>query len=324
MLEKLKKNNTTKKDKENVAHTKKLKRKKDDSNKILERTNGSNEVEPRFVILKNEKNLCLIDVEKFAYFLKAFNYGSAIIDNNGQIEDFIVSEKDIDEACEHIEKCSPNSANTKLMINIFLNYYRGLSDDEVFEKVTEDITDENEEQPLEDNLELEEEEQNSGNIEDEKNDELSDINEHPQKVNQEESVKNSDKKEENVEDENAKAEDEITSNQDDDSENKDAIIGCLLLNSCEYFDSEEEIDKYIEQAPIDRMNLYDGKQTIEIEENKTYSFNFYSYQIIENEIIRYLDSVDFAVIIKDKIMPMLSNITHQKLLITTKQDLDEN
>ena len=319
MLEKLKKNNTTKKDKENVAHTKKLKRKKDDSNKILERTNGSNEVEPRFVILKNEKNLCLIDVEKFAYFLKAFNYGSAIIDNNGQIEDFIVSEKDIDEACEHIEKCSPNSANTKLMINIFLNYYRGLSDDEVFEKVTEDIPAENEEHPQEDNLELEEE-QNSGNMEEEKND---DINEHPQEVKQEESVKNSDKKEENVEDENAKAEDEITSNQDDDSENKDAIIGCLLLNSCEYFESEEEIDKYIEQAPIDRMNLYDGKQTIEIEENKTYSFNFYSYQIIENEIIRYLDSVDFAVIIKDKIMPMLSNITHQKLLITTKQDLDE-
>ncbi len=321
MLEKLKKNNTTKKDKENVAHTKKLKRKKDDSNKILERTNGSNEVEPRFVILKNEKNLCLIDVEKFAYFLKAFNYGSAIIDNNGQIEDFIVSEKDIDEACEHIEKCSPNSANTKLMINIFLNYYRGLSDDEVFEKVTEDITDENEEQPLEDNLELEEEEQNSGNIEEEKND---DINEQSQEVNQEEMVESSENKEENVEDENTKAEDEITSNQDDDSENKDAIIGCLLLNSCEYFDSEEEIDKYIEQAPIDRMNLYDGKQTIEIEENKTYSFNFYSYQIIENEIIRYLDSVDFAVIIKDKIMPMLSNITHQKLLITTKQDLDEN
>lgn len=321
MLEKLKKNNTTKKDKENVAHTKKLKRKKDDSNKILERTNGSNEVEPRFVILKNEKNLCLIDVEKFAYFLKAFNYGSAIIDNNGQIEDFIVSEKDIDEACEHIEKCSPNSANTKLMINIFLNYYRGLSDDEVFEKVTEDITDENEEQPLEDNLELEEEEQNSGNMEEEKND---DINEQSQEVNQEEMVESSENKEENVEDENAKAEDEITSNQDDDSENKDAIIGCLLLNSCEYFDSEEEIDKYIEQAPIDRMNLYDGKQTIEIEENKTYSFNFYSYQIIENEIIRYLDSVDFAVIIKDKIMPMLSNITHQKLLITTKQDLDEN
>lgn len=321
MLEKLKKNNTTKKDKENVAHTKKLKRKKDDSNKILERTNGSNEVEPRFVILKNEKNLCLIDVEKFAYFLKAFNYGSAIIDNNGQIEDFIVSEKDIDEACEHIEKCSPNSANTKLMINIFLNYYRGLSDDEVFEKVTEDITDENEEQPLEDNLELEEEEQNSGNMEEEKND---DINEQSQEVNQEEMVESSENKEENVEDENAKAEDEITSNQDDDSENKDAIIGCLLLNSCEYFDSEEEIDKYIEQAPIDRMNLYDGKQTIEIEENKTYSFNFYSYQIIENEIIRYFDSVDFAVIIKDKIMPMLSNITHQKLLITTKQDLDEN
>ncbi len=321
MLEKLKKNNTTKKDKENVAHTKKLKRKKDDSNKILERTNGSNEVEPRFVILKNEKNLCLIDVEKFAYFLKAFNYGSAIIDNNGQIEDFIVSEKDIDEACEHIEKCSPNSANTKLMINIFLNYYRGLSDDEVFEKVTEDITDENEEQPLEDNLELEEEEQNSGNMEEEKND---DINEQSQEVNQEEMVESSENKEENVEDENTKAEDEITSNQDDDSENKDAIIGCLLLNSCEYFDSEEEIDKYIEQAPIDRMNLYDGKQTIEIEENKTYSFNFYSYQIIENEIIRYLDSVDFAVIIKDKIMPMLSNITHQKLLITTKQDLDEN
>ena len=321
MLEKLKKNNTTKKDKENVAHTKKLKRKKDDSNNILERTNGSNEVEPRFVILKNEKNLCLIDVEKFAYFLKAFNYGSAIIDNNGQIEDFIVSEKDIDEACEHIEKCSPNSANTKLMINIFLNYYRGLSDDEVFEKVTEDITDENEEQPLEDNLELEEEEQNSGNMEEEKND---DINEQSQEVNQEEMVESSENKEENVEDENAKAEDEITSNQDDDSENKDAIIGCLLLNSCEYFDSEEEIDKYIEQAPIDRMNLYDGKQTIEIEENKTYSFNFYSYQIIENEIIRYFDSVDFAVIIKDKIMPMLSNITHQKLLITTKQDLDEN
>ena len=321
MLEKLKKNNTTKKDKENVAHTKKLKRKKDDSNKILERTNGSNEVEPRFVILKNEKNLCLIDVEKFAYFLKAFNYGSAIIDNNGQIEDFIVSEKDIDEACEHIEKCSPNSANTKLMINIFLNYYRGLSDDEVFEKVTEDITDENEEQPLEDNLELEEEEQNSGNMEEEKND---DINEQSQEVNQEEMVESSENKEENVEDENTKAEDEITSNQDDDSENKDAIIGCLLLNSCEYFDSEEEIDKYIEQAPIDRMNLYDGKQTIEIEENKTYSFNFYSYQIIENEIIRYFDSVDFAVIIKDKIMPMLSNITHQKLLITTKQDLDEN
>lgn len=321
MLEKLKKNNTTKKDKENVAHTKKLKRKKDDSNKILERTNGSNEVEPRFVILKNEKNLCLIDVEKFAYFLKAFNYGSAIIDNNGQIEDFIVSEKDIDEACEHIEKCSPNSANTKLMINIFLNYYRGLSDDEVFEKVTEDITDENEEQPLEDNLELEEEEQNSGNMEEEKND---DINEQSQEVNQEEMVESSENKEENVEDENTKAEDEITSNQDDDSENKDAIIGCLLLNSCEYFESEEEIDKYIEQAPIDRMNLYDGKQTIEIEENKIYSFNFYSYQIIENEIIRYLDSVDFAVIIKDKIMPMLSNITHQKLLITTKQDLDEN
>ena len=320
MLEKLKKNNTTKKDKENVAHTKKLKRKKDDSNKILERTNGSNEVEPRFVILKNEKNLCLIDVEKFAYFLKAFNYGSAIIDNNGQIEDFIVSEKDIDEACEHIEKCSPTSANTKLMINIFLNYYRGLSDDEVFENVTEDITDENEEQPLEDNLELEEEEQNSGNMEEEKND---DINEQSQEVNQEEMVESSENKEENVEDENTKAEDEITSNQDDDSENKDAIIGCLLLNSCEYFESEEEIDKYIEQAPIDRMNLYDGKQTIEIEENKTYSFNFYSYQIIENEIIRYLDSVDFAVIIKDKIMPMLSNITHQKLLITTKQDLDE-
>ena len=320
MLEKLKKNNTTKKDKENVAHTKKLKRKKDDSNKILERTNGSNEVETRFVILKNEKNLCLIDVEKFAYFLKAFNYGSAIIDNNGQIEDFIVSEKDIDEACEHIEKCSPNSANTKLMINIFLNYYRGLSDDEVFEKVTEDIPAENEEQPLEDNLELEEEEQNSGNMEEEKND---DINEQSQEVNQE-MVESSENKEENVEDENTKADDEITSNQDDDSENKDAIIGCLLLNSCEYFESEEEIDKYIEQAPIDRMNLYDGKQTIEIEENKTYSFNFYSYQIIENEIIRYLDSVDFAVIIKDKIMPMLSNITHQKLLITTKQDLDEN
>ena len=320
MLEKLKKNNTTKKDKENVADTKKLKRKKDDSNKILERTNGSNEVEPRFVILKNEKNLCLIDVEKFAYYLKAFNYGSAIIDYNGQIEDFIVSEKDIDEACEHIEKCSPNSANTKLMINIFLNYYRGLSDDEVFEKVTEDITDENEEQPLEDNLELEEE-QNSGNMEEEKND---DINEQSQEVNQEEMVESSENKEENVEDENTKAEDEITSNQNDDIENKDAIIGCLLLNSCEYFESEEEIDKYIEQAPIDRMNLYDGKQTIEIEENKIYTFNFYSYQIIENEIIRYLDSVDFAVIIKDKIMPMLSNITHQKLLITTKQDLDEN
>ena len=72
------------------------------------------------------------------------------------------------------------------------------------------------------------------------------------------------------------------------------------------------------------MNLYDGKQTIEIEENKTYSFNFYSYQIIENEIIRYLDSVEFVVVLKDKIMPLLKNISHQKLLITTKQDLDEN